>query len=226
MAIELNEQDIAAVGKIQERKNTTLARAKEYYRIQVKKLANPDVSNRHEIILENLTRGDGRSAPKGKKAKSASKRKAAKEVDFDADPKRPEVPLPEMSREVELKPTEQAHVFTANLFGKKHAVIQAEIDHGKGAEDRFGYVGVSERKLNLAKAFAKENGGLPLAIAATVRVKGRLDQGYAVPLEVFEAHMLKSKHALTLSGKARLAYQEVGWAGVKFVELKAEAKAA
>lgn len=229
MPIELNEDDMQVVLKLQEAKNTTIQRAKDFYRIQVKKLANPDISNRSEIILENFQRGrNGNSADvfddkpkKAAKAKKVAKVKAAKP---EKTP-RVEVSLPELSREVELKQTEQPYVFTANLFGKKHAVILAEIDHGKGAESRFGYIGVSARRLDLAKKYAKEN-DLPLAICATVRVKGRLDQGYAVPLVLFEKYKLESKHALTLGKEARSAYQADGWAGVKFTEAKVEKKAA
>lgn len=90
MPIELNETDLAAVGKLQELKNTTIARAKEFYRLKVKQLANPDIPNRAEIVLENFLRsknaadGDEQmTAPKqkkGPKAKKESKAKTAKKA--------------------------------------------------------------------------------------------------------------------------------------------------
>lgn len=227
MPIELNEDDIQVVLKIQEAKNTTIARAKEFYRLQVKKLANPDVQGRHQIILDNFNRSRNGEKPEVvvvfKKEKTA---KAQKVKAPEAEkPVRSEVPLPEIAKEVELKPTEQPYVYTANLFGRKHAVVSANVDHTNGAESRFGYIGVSERRLNFAKEYAKAN-DLPVAICATVRIKGRLDQGYAVPLDSFEKFILKSKHALTLGAEARQAYASEGWASVKFTEVKAEKKAA
>ena len=50
MPVALNEEDMLVVGEIQELKNTTIARAKEYYRKKVNSLANPDVADRAQII--------------------------------------------------------------------------------------------------------------------------------------------------------------------------------
>jgi hypothetical protein len=249
MPIELTESDLVACGKIQETKNTTIAKAKELFRRHAAKLANPDVEGRADIVLENVLRG-GKStefntdvfeeeAPvkekKEKKAKTPKAPKAEKTPKAAKAPKakkasaekvsRPDIPLPELEREVEIKSVEeQPHVFTANLFGKKHAVAYAERNREGGADHRFESIGVSERRLGLVEDYAKAN-DLPVAIAAVVRVKGRLDQGYAIPLEVFEKFKGKSL-AVNLSGEARQAYQESGWAGVKFIEVKSEKKAA
>ena len=239
MTIELNEDDLTAVGKIQELKNVTIAKAKEIFRKYVKQLANPDVEGRSEIVLENIKRGkNGNPAdvfedePKPKKVKAI---KAPKEPKAAKAPKakkapaekvsRPDVPLPALDREVELKSVdEEPYVYTANLFGKKHAVVCAERNREGGADHRFESVGVSERRMDAVEKYAKAN-DFPVAIAASVRLKGRLDQGYAIPLAVFEQFKGKSL-AVNLSGEARLAYQNEGWDGVKFVEAKAEKAAA
>ncbi len=236
MPIELNENDLAAIGTIQEAKSTTVARAKEYYRKAVAKLANPDLEDRHEIVLENFNRGTNGSSEdvfaekdkpaKTKKAKTAKVAKAPKAAKKSKaakkEPKpRIEVPLPELDREVELKTNGEPAVYTANLFGKKHAVVMAERNRERGADARFESIGVSERRLDAVTKYAKEN-ELPVAIAAVVRIKGRLDQGYAIPLDVFKRFKGKSL-AVNLSAEARAAYQENGWAGVKFSEAKAEA---
>jgi hypothetical protein len=231
MPVALNEEDMLVVGKIQELKNTTIARAKEYYRKKVNSLANPDVADRAQIIWDGFKRGDKVGAeapekettmPKAKKVKAAKKEKAPKAEKVA----KVDVPLPELDTEIELKPVDGLpYVFTALLGGKKHACVQASVDHGNGADSRFGYIGVSERRLSAVKAHAKEN-DLPVAVCATVRLKGRLDQGYAVPLEVFEKFKMESKHALTLGSEARAAYAKDGWAGVKFIEAKSEKKAA
>jgi hypothetical protein len=231
MPIELNEDDIAVVLKIQEAKNTTISRAKEYYRLQAKRLANPDIKNRAEIILENFNRNrNGKQTSDVFAEKTVKKTKKGAKTSGAASKSAPEpeleVALPELEREVELRPvTDHKRVYSALLFGKRTVVVMGEIDHGNGAADRFGYVGISEKKLTEAKRYAREN-EMPVAVCAIVRVKGRLDQGYAVPLNLFEKFALKSKHALTLGKEARAAYAEDGWAGVKFVEIKGEEKAA
>ena len=65
MPVALNEEDMLVVGEIQELKNTTIARAKEYYRKKVNSLANPDVADRAQIIWDGFKRGDkvGAEAP-------------------------------------------------------------------------------------------------------------------------------------------------------------------
>jgi len=73
----------------------------------------------------------------------------------------------------------------------------------------------------LVQDYAKAN-DLPVAIAVVVRVKGRLDQGYAIPLDVFKKFKGKSL-AVNLSGEARQAYAAEGWVGVKFTEAQAAA---
>ncbi len=235
--ISLNENDLIVVGKIQERKGCTLARAREAYRIHAAKLADPSRLDRHDVIWENIQRGNKSASsdvkeitkekvmPKAKKAKAKKVAKAKVESNGLA---RVKVELAELEREIELTPAgdEFKHVFTANLFGRKHAVIMAEIDHSKGVEDRFGYVPVSIGRLKQASDFSAVHDKLPVAIVAVVRVKGRVDQGYAVPREVFSEFMLKSKHALTLSGKARFAYRANGWDGCKFSVAKAESEKA
>jgi hypothetical protein len=236
MPIELTEADLAACGKIQEVKNTTIAQAKEIFRKYAAKLANPEVEGRADIVLDNVLRAknNGEIPPAVedepvKKTKKAKAAKAPKEPKAAKAPKarkapaekvsRPDIPLPVLEREVEIKPVDgQPHVYTANLFGKKHAVAYAERNRDGGADHRFESIGVSERRLELVESYAKAN-DLPVAIAAVVRVKSRLDQGYAIPLDVFEKFKGKSL-AVNLSGEARQAYAADGWAGVKFIEAK------
>lgn len=240
MPIELTEADLAVIGKIQELKNSTHSKAKELYRKRVQRLANPDVENRAEVIWENVQRGSNgdvfaeeeapvKKAKKEKVAKAPKVPKAAKGSKAKKAPvekiSRPDIPLPVLEREVDLKPVDESpYVYVANLFGKKHAVALAERNREGGADHRFESIGVSERRLGLVQDYAKAN-DLPVALAAVVRVKGRLDQGYAIPLEVFKKFKGKSL-AVNLSGEARQAYEADGWAGVKFTEAKVEKKAA
>ena len=225
--IALNEADLAVVSKIQEAKSTTRQRANEFYRNQVKKLANPDIENRAEIIWENFQRGTtpepAEKPVKAKAEKKANEPKVPKAAKVKAEVV--EVPLPALDREVELKPVaDLSGVYTGKMLGGKHVVIWAERNRSNGADHRFESVGVSEGRLDKAKQYAKEN-DLPVALAVTVRVKDRLDQGYAIPVELFTKFKGKSM-AVVLSVEARAAYAEKGWAGVKFVELKAEEKVA
>ena len=55
--MEFTELDLVVVGKIQELKSTTVAKAKEIFRKQVLKMANPDVDGRAELVLEAIERG-------------------------------------------------------------------------------------------------------------------------------------------------------------------------
>ena len=241
MTIELNEDDLTAVGKIQELKNVTIAKAKEIFRKYAKQLANPDVEGRSEIILDNIKRGkNGNSAdvfedePKPNKAKATKtpKVKAEKKAKAPKQPKaekvpRLEVPIPELTSDVELKVvTDQKHVYTASVFGKKHAVLFAERRRNK-AGARFQAIGFSDKHLSVVLDYAKEK-GLPVAICAAVRVNGKADQGYVIPYDLYDKFQCKEglATAVNLRAEARLAYETEGWAGVKFNEAKAEKAAA
>ena len=236
MAITYNESDLAAVGKIQESQGCTIAKAKEIFRKQVQKLANPDVEGRAQLVLDAIERGvevasdeeveetvSKKKAPKARKQKPAAKKSKSKKLRKATTPRTVQ-PLPELSREVELIPVaETLSVYTANLFGKKHVVVWTERDHGTGVAARFQTIAISGKQIDAAKKYGKEN-DLPLALCVTVRVNGRLDQGYAVPFKLFDEHRQRSKknNLLTLSGAARKAYSEGGWDGVKFSERSAE----
>jgi hypothetical protein len=248
--MEYTEADLAAVGKIQELKICSPAKAKEIYRKQVLALANPDVENRAELVLAAVERGaNGNEAsdeeveetvskkPKmsrnarrlAKKEKQAAKKAAKPKAEKKAkkpstSTPRVEYPLAELSREVELTAVPETHLYTGNLFGKKHVIVWAERNRSTGAGARFQSVNVSESQLDEAKAYSKDN-DLPVAVCCTVRVLGKLDQGYAVPVEVFSKNK-SGASGFNLSGTARKAYAENGWDGVKFNEKKAEEKAA
>ena len=245
MPIELTEADLVACGKIQETKNTTIAKAKEIFRKYVAKLANPDVEGRADLVLENVLRAknngdmptdvmEDEPVKKTKKAKVAKtpKVKAEKKAKAPKQPKaekvpRLEVPIPELTSDVELKVvTDQKHVYTASVFGKKHAVLFAERRRNK-AGARFQAIGFSDKHLSLVFDYAKEK-GLPVAICAAVRVNGKADQGYVIPYDVFDKFQCKEglATAVNLRAEARLAYETEGWAGVKFNEAKAEKAAA
>ena len=237
------EADQTAIAKIQESRVITRDAAVKLFRKNMLALANPEAENRAELILEAVQRTNGhaqsaeavsditkpRKMTRNERRLANKEKKAMKKTAQKEAPKRVEpVEVPELDREVELKLVGDSHpyVYTANLFGRKHAVVWSEINHDKeGAGGRFGFVSVSARRLAFAESFAKEN-SLPIAVCATVRVKGKLDQGYAVPLAAFEEFKLESKNALTLGSKARSAYREQGWDNCKFVEAKVEQKAA
>ncbi len=234
--ISLNEDDLVVVGKIQERKNCTLARARETYRSHAAKLADPSRLDRHAIIWDNIQSGVKISEPtkesKEKKAmpkKEAKKKAAKKKAAAPAEP-RPEVELAELTRDVELTAVEDSkHVHTANLFGKKHAVLWMSANHDNpGTAARFAPLHLSEQKLDEVKAYASKN-DLPLAVCVTVRVKGRADQGYAVPADVLKecsTKMSRGRVSLSLSAESRLAYREKGWDGCKFAVAKIAPSAA
>jgi hypothetical protein len=247
--MDFRETDLLAVGKIQEARNSTVEAAKQLYRKHVLKLANPDAEDRAEIVLASLERGvelatddeveetvakpqrptrnERRLARKERQAvKAKSKAKAPRKKAAAKTSTRVECELVQLSKEVELVPTEENHVYTANLFGKKHVALWVELDHAvQGAKSRFGPVDVSQKRLISAKQFAKDK-SLPLALCVTVRVGGRLDQGYAVPVALYEKHKSGSKLQLPMSGAARKEYGEQGWAGCKFSAKAAESKAA
>lgn len=248
--MELNEQDLAVVAKIQELRNSTPDAARKMYRRGLQKLANQDVADRAELVWaaitrtaepasdeeveaavdapKKLTRNERRLAAKAKKEeKKASKPKAAKKAPKKSDgTPRVECALVPLDRDVELSPvSEVKHAFTANLFGKKHVVIWGERNRSGGAAARFESVNLSESRLDAAKKYAKE-ADLPVAVCVTVRVLGKLDQGYAVPVAVFEKFRHEKSNAFTFSGAARQAYQDDGWAGCKFSVKAAAEKAA
>jgi hypothetical protein len=247
MPLKFAEADLLVIGKIQEARGCTIEHAKAVYRERVNKLANPDIENRAEIIQEVLDRQvvvatdeevEASMKPKkktmnerrlekraAKEAKEKVKKTKAKKAPRKAPAtSRVECELVPPSKEVELTEVSR-HVYTANLFGKKHATLWAELDHaGQGVKARFGPVDISQNRLELVEAYAKEN-SLPIAVCVTVRVGGRLDQGYAVPLASY-GKFKSGRNSFTLSGAARKAYGEEGWAGVKFNATEAKAKAA
>jgi len=241
---ELNELDLAAIGKIQELKNATIGKAKEIYRKLAKKLANEDVENRAELILDAVQRGievnggseevdepvaKKKAAKKEPKAKKEKAPKAAKKSNGVKKPSksaipRIEHPLAKLEREVELTPVPETHLYTANLFGKKHVMVWTERNRSTGAETRFQSVNVSESQLDELKKYAKAE-DLPAAVCCTVRVLGKLDQGYAIPLDVFSKEKA-GKSGFNLSGASRKAYSEDGWDGIKFSKNTVAEKAA
>src|SRR5208283_2451886 len=99
MPLEYTEADLQTIGKVQEFKNTTPAKAKEIYRKAMNRLANPDIADRAEIVLGNIMRGstNGEKPVAEKKAKKAAKPKAAKVVKA-AKEVRPDIPLPALER--------------------------------------------------------------------------------------------------------------------------------
>ena len=240
MPLKFSEEDLKVIGKIQETRNCTIEHAKTIFRQYVLKLANPDIPNRADLVLAAFERKvefasdeeveesvSSKKPTRNEKrlAKRESRPKKAKTPKTSRAP-RVEVPLPKLEREIELLESETPHVYTANLFGKKHAVLRSELNHaGQGAKARFGPVDISARRLEAVTEFAKKS-NFPVAICVTVRVGGRLDQGYAVPFEVYEQFKRGKKDWFTLSGAARAAYAEKGWAGCKFIEKAADTKAA
>lgn len=193
-------------------------------------------SGRSELTAQMVTTAD-KIKPKEKavmpeKEKKAKKaKKPAKKAKAPAAP-RPEVELAELSRDVELTPAgdEFKHVYTANLFGKKHAAVlaSAAYDVDEPKKFRFNPIHISETRLDRAKKYASDQ-GLPLAVCAEVWMKDRRHQGYAVPEELlskFATKMSRGRIAMSLSAEARLAYREGGWDGVKFSVAKVEQAAA
>lgn len=242
----LTEKDLQVVGRIQEARGCTVAKAREIFRKYAKQLADPDHADRAQLVSDNFFRTEEfdpsadnpvkdsaeeqtKMAPEETKKKKARKKPAAKKK--AAKPKTAAVPalaLADLTREVELQPTEEKHVHTALLFGKKHAVSWSEIGHDKGAKSRFAPPHLSEVRLDAAIAYGKTN-DLPVAVCVTIRVSGRLDQGYAIPSEVFKkfiTKMSRGRMSLSMSNEARAAYREGGWDDVKFSVAKSEQAAA
>jgi hypothetical protein len=243
--LEFNYFDLEAAGKIQERRGCTIAKAKEIYKKHVQALANPDIENRAELVLESIERGvevasdeeveetvtkakkvKAKKEPKAKKEKApkAAKKSKEKKPSKSANP-RVDHPFAKPEREVELTPTETPNVYTALLFGRKAAVIWHQVNYERGVEARGQWLQLSQKRLDAAQEFAKAN-DLPVAICATIRIKGKLDQGYAVPLATFDKFKMKKHNGMVMNGAARKAYSEDGWDGVKFSEAKASEKAA
>lgn len=236
MPLTYTESDLNAVGRIQQDRGCTIENAKAVYRKYILKLANPDADNRAELVLASISRGvqasdeevEASIAPKrvAKKVTAKKEPKAKKVAKPKAERKRIDWPITKPEKEVELTESDVPHVYTASLFGKKYATIWAELDHAtQGADSRFGPIPISQVRLSAAKSYGKEN-DLPIAVCVTVRVGGRLDQGYAIPVALFEKFEAGKKKQLSLSGAARKAYSENGWDGVRFTEKKVEEKAA
>jgi hypothetical protein len=244
--MEFTELDLAAAGKIQEKRGCTIAKAKEIYRKHVQALANPDIENRAELVLDSIERGveiasdeeveatvtkakkaKAKKEPKAKKKKApkaAKKSNGVKKPSKSANP-RVEYPLAKLEREVELTPIEgERGLYTGLLFGKKTVTLWVERNRSTGADARFQSVNVSESQLDAAKKYGKAN-DMPVAVCCTVRVLGKLDQGYAISLDTFNKQKA-GESSFNLSGAARKAYSEDGWEGVKFNEAKANEKAA
>jgi hypothetical protein len=247
--MDFNEVDLQAVGKIQELKSCTPAKAKEIFRKHAQKLANPDVEDRAQLVLDAIERGaeiasdeeveetvtkkkaskpNGKANGAAKKEKKAAKPAAAKKSNGKKPSKtstpRVEHPLAELEREVELTPIpEERGLYTATLFGKKHVTLWVERNRSTGAEARYQAVNVSESQLEAAKKYGKAE-DMPVAVCCTIRVLGKLDQGYAVPFALFNSEKAGAS-SFNLSGAARKAYSEGGWDGCKFSS-KAVEKAA
>jgi hypothetical protein len=237
---------MVAVKWIQELKSCKVSKAKEIYREAVQKLANPDIADRHEIAYGNILRGEKGNTEPGKapssheptkektvaeKKAKAPKKAAAKKATSEPKTPRQVVELADLTREVELTPAGEGFngVYTANLFGKKHSVYWIDIDHADpGAAARFAPPHLSEKKLDLARKFALK-AEIPLAVCVTVRVKGRVDQGYAATEELvkkFSNKMSRGRISLSMSADARLAYRQDGWDGCKFSVKESDSKAA
>ena len=230
------EDDLRVIKRIQELKSCKVAQAAELYRGHARKLADPDHAQRHEIIWDRVQRGEkGSEIQKEEKVtpKKAAPKKKAKKATAELKAARPVVELAELTREVELTPVvdeDSKYVHTAVLFGKKHAVLfaSARYEGEEATKARFYPVHVSETRLAEVKRYAAKN-DLPVAVCVSVRIKGRLDQGYALQEEVFSKFsnkMSRGRVSVSLSGEARLAYRENGWDGCKFTEAKAESAAA
>jgi hypothetical protein len=243
--ITFNESDYDVVKWIQELKGCTVARAKQIFIQKALRLAQPDLHNRHEIVWEAVKRGEKISdkpkekrqvapekAEKPKKAKKAAAPKAVKAAKPKPEP-RVEIPLAELTREVELTQSNDEkfkNFHTATLFGKKHAAFWIVVNHeDQGTAARFGPAHLSEQRIAGLKEYASQE-GLPLAVCVAVRIKGRLDQGYAIAEELlkkFSTKMSRGRISLSLSHAARSAYRETGWDNCKFSEKPSpESKAA
>jgi hypothetical protein len=248
--MDFTESDLSAVAVLQESQGVTVENAKQLYRKHVLKLANPDAPDRADIVLsaigrgveqatdeeveesvakpKKMTRNERRLARRAKettKAKSKSKAPRKSTASKSENP-RIECELAPLARDVELLPVaDVANIYTASLFGRKHVAIWGERNRGNGASARFETVNLSDKRLDAAKKHGKTN-NLPVAVCVTIRVAGRLDQGYAVPLSVFEKFEQGDKHGFALSGAARKEYGEQGWAGCKFSAKAVDSKAA
>jgi hypothetical protein len=189
------------------------------------------------VTKPRMTRNERRLAKREAKeakakAKKESKPKAAKKSNGEKAPRkkaasvpRVEFPLAKLEREVELTPIpEERSLYTGLLFGKKTVTVWVERNRSTGADARYQSVNVSEAQLEAAKKYAKAN-DMPVAVCCSVRVLGKMDQGYAIPLDTFNKQKAGAC-SFNLSGAARKAYSEDGWDGVKFSEKKVEEKAA
>jgi hypothetical protein len=245
--MEFNEADLAAVGKIQEKRGCAIAKAKEIYRRHVLKLANQDAENRAELVLDAIERGvevnggseEGeetvakkKAAKKEPKAKKEKAPKGAKNSNGEKAPRKKAVstsveqpPLAKLEREIELTPIEgERGLYTGLLFGKKTVAVWVERNRSTGADARYQSVNVSESQIEAAKKYGKAN-DMPIAVCCTVRVLGKLDQGYAIPLDTFNKEKAGA-FGFNLSGAARTAYKEAGYDDCKFSEKKVAEKAA
>jgi hypothetical protein len=240
MTMNFSENDLSVVTQIQELTGASVAKAKELFRQTANQLANPDVEGRHDLVLDNIktrlekgeltvvapkapkkTRNEKRLERKEKKAaKKTAKTAKAKKADGPRKPRKSSVtridwPYVTPEREVQLTPASVPNVYTAVLFGRKHACILHEVNYERGVIARGTWLQISPKRFDAAVEYGKAE-NLPVAICASVRIKGKLDQGYAIPEAAFEQFKMKKHHGMKMNGEARKAYSEQGWDGVKF----------
>jgi hypothetical protein len=124
---------------------------------------------------------------------------------------------------LELRPVPDSKTYTAAVRGQRAVVCFYERNRAEAAH-RFDSVAINEAVWKDARKLAK-NESLPLFVGLQIRVGGKLDSGYLVPLATFTKFKLRECD-MGLGKAARTAYAEdaASMIGVRFVIAKAAAK--
>lgn len=106
---------------------------------------------------------------------------------------------------LELRPVPDSKAFTAAVHGQRAVVCFYERNRAAAA-DRFDSVAINEAVWKDARKLAKIE-SLPLFVGLQIRVGGKLDSGYLVPLATFTKFKLRECD-MGLGKAARTAYAE------------------
>ena len=244
----LTDSDREAVKTIQEKTGNTVESSRALYRREATKLANPDVENRHELILESLeragwdthkveaapkkSRNERRLESKAKKAEKKAEKKSSKKSakakgekkERVRKPKEEADPLGELNREADVFPIEDSKFHQVKFKGAWATAYVLERDRKAAA--RFAPVHIADTKLSeLKKAAKKAEQGAVICVA--LRVNNKLEQGYIVPVDSLSYLGDENPYwRMEFTNSARKAHAESGYDGVKFTEKAVESEAA
>jgi hypothetical protein len=179
--MKFNEKQLAEIALIQEQRNLTRKSAVQFYTRQLKK-------QQPEAAKETKPK----AAPEQQKKPGKPEKQEA--------PARVDSP----THHIELFPVAETSAYHTTLQKQGKAVVCFGERNRGSAAGRYNSVTLSEARYDAAQKAAKTL-GLPLYIGLQVRVAGRWDSGWLIPVALFKQH----KHGesdFSLGTQARIAY--------------------